>query len=90
VLTVRVPERRDALREYLDGLGIQSAVFYPVPLYEQEAFRRFRGVDAEPCPEAARACRQVLALPLFPEMAGDQVDRVVAAIRDFFRQGASR
>jgi dTDP-4-amino-4,6-dideoxygalactose transaminase len=90
VLTVRVPERRDALREYLDGLGIQSAVFYPVPLYEQEAFRHFRGDDAEPCPEAARACRQVLALPLFPEMTGDQVDRVVAAIRDFYRKGASR
>lgn len=90
VLTVRVPERRDALRQHLDGQGIQSTVFYPVPLYEQEAFRRFRGADADPCPETARACRQVLALPLFPEMTGDQVDRVVEAVHHFFRSGAAR
>ena len=85
VLTVRVPGNRDALREYLETAGIQSTVFYPVPLYDQEAFRRFRPSDADPCPEARKACAEVLTLPLYPEMSLADVDRVVEAIRAFFR-----
>jgi dTDP-3-amino-2,3,6-trideoxy-4-keto-D-glucose/dTDP-3-amino-3,4,6-trideoxy-alpha-D-glucose/dTDP-2,6-dideoxy-D-kanosamine transaminase len=87
VLTVRVPERRDALRAHLESAGVQSTVFYPVPLYDQEAFRRFRAPGGEPCPETARACRQVLSIPLFPEMHTSDIDRVVAAIREFFHAG---
>jgi dTDP-4-amino-4,6-dideoxygalactose transaminase len=89
VLTVRVPQRRDALRDYLDAHGIQSTVFYPVPLYDQEAFRRFRDPGENPCPEAARACSDVLTLPLFPEMSFDDVDRTVATVQEFFRPGRS-
>jgi len=90
VLTVRVLQRRDELRDHLDSCGIQSTVFYPVPLYEQEAFRRFRSPGENPCPEAARACLDVLTLPLFPEMSFDDVDRTVGAIQDFFRAGRSK
>ena len=90
VLTVRIPRKRDALRDHLEAASIQSTVFYPVPLYDQEAFRRFRSSAAEPCPEAARACAEVLTLPLYPEMSLDDVDRVVAAIREFFRQDGHR
>ncbi len=81
VLTVRVPSGRDALRATLETQGIQCTVFYPVPVYEQAAFRRFRG-DA--CPEAERACREVLSLPLYPEMPEAAVERVVGAMRTFF------
>jgi len=84
VLTVRLPGRRDTLREHLESRGIQSAVFYPVPIYEQQAFRRFRSAGGEPCPEAAHACRDVLSLPLYPEMQEQHVDRTVEAIRGFF------
>ena len=74
---VRVADR-DAVKERLAAKGITTAVFYPVPLNEQTCFASL-GQQGR-CPEASRAAREVLALPVFPELADTEVLRVAAAV----------
>ncbi len=80
---VRVP-RRDALREFLKTREIGSEVYYPVPLHLQDALRDL-GYREGAFPEAERASREVLALPIFPALREEEQDCVVDAICAFYR-----
>jgi dTDP-4-amino-4,6-dideoxygalactose transaminase len=71
---VRVRER-DAVRERLSERGIATAVFYPVPLHLQECFAGL-GYREGSFPEAEKASRKVLALPIFAQMSDGEVERV--------------
>lgn len=81
--TVRV-ERRDELQAHLKAKGIGSAVYYPVPLHLQNCFAHL-GYQAGRLPRAERACREVLSLPVFPELTHQQLDYVIETIRGFYR-----
>lgn len=81
-------EERDALRQHLVEAGIDALVHYPAALTEQAAFSRASGA-ANPCPEAERAAREVLSLPLHPGLSEREVERVAAAVRSFFARGRS-
>ncbi len=76
---VRHP-RRDAFRDALAGLGVETAVHYPIPIHLQPVFRRlgFREGDLPVTEEIARTC---VSLPLYPEMPPDTPQRVAEAIR---------
>jgi dTDP-4-amino-4,6-dideoxygalactose transaminase len=74
--------RRDALREFLAARKIGSEIYYPVALHMQDALKRL-GYAAGSFPEAERATREVLALPIFPELREDEQQTVVAAIAEF-------
>jgi len=81
--TVRCAQR-DSLRDYLRTLGIPTEVYYPVPLHLQPAFS-YLGYVAGQLPAAEAASREVLSLPVYPELREAQQDRVVRAIADFYR-----
>jgi dTDP-4-amino-4,6-dideoxygalactose transaminase len=79
---LRAP-RRDDLRAFLAARQIGSEIYYPVPLHLQGALKELGYVEGD-FPEAERAAREVLALPLFPELREDEQERVVSAIAEFF------
>jgi dTDP-4-amino-4,6-dideoxygalactose transaminase len=77
--TVRL-DRRERVRRALERQGIATQVAYPGSLPDQPALVPWRrGVSA--CPEARKAGRQVLSLPLYPELSARAIDRIVSAIR---------
>ena len=79
---IRAP-RRDALREHLTQRGIGSEIYYPVPLHLQRALSDL-GYKAGDFPETEAAAREVLALPMYPELRDDEQQTVVEAIRSFY------
>ncbi len=69
--------RRDAVREKLSAEGIASVVYYPVPLHRMPLYR---GLDLE-LPEAERASREVLSLPIWPTLDSPRIQRVASTLR---------
>jgi dTDP-4-amino-4,6-dideoxygalactose transaminase len=77
-------ERRDELKPFLAERGIQTEIYYPLPLHLQNCFTEL-GYKKGDFSQAELASRHVLALPLYPELTPVQQETVVGAIRDFYR-----
>jgi dTDP-4-amino-4,6-dideoxygalactose transaminase len=81
---VRVPGR-DQVKQTLTDKGIGSAIYYPIPLHLQECFN-YLGHREGDFPESEKACRDVLALPIYPELAEKEIEHVaqelLAAVGD--------
>lgn len=72
---VRVPGpegTRDRVKQRLADRGVGTGVYYPIPLHLQECFA-YLGYKEGDLPESERACREVLALPVYPELPEEQI-----------------
>jgi len=75
---------RDPLRRHLASVGVPTEIYYPEPLHLQPAFA-YLGYGAGRFPASEEASREVLALPIYPELTEEQQDMVVSSIADFYR-----
>lgn len=80
---IRVPEKRDELRQFLTDNRIGTDIYYPVSLHSQECFE-YLGYKENNFPESEKASRETLAIPIFPEMTNEQQDYVVEKVAEFF------
>jgi dTDP-4-amino-4,6-dideoxygalactose transaminase len=80
--TIRVA-KRDALQSSLKERGIGTSVYYPLPLHLQPCFA-YLGYKEGSCPESERAAKEVLSLPIYPELTRAQLDEVVSGVRAFY------
>ena len=74
---IRSP-KRDELRAYLQAEGIGTLIHYPVPVHRQPAYAHFAQGDL---PETERAAREILSLPLYPEIPEEDWQKTAAAIQ---------
>jgi len=84
--TIRVP-KRDELQAFLKEQGVATMVYYPLPLHLQPVFAPL-GYKEGQLPEAEKAAKEVLSLPMFPELKEEQQQYVVEKIAEFYRRFA--
>ncbi len=80
---IRVPSRRDTLRQFLTESGVGTDIYYPVCLHLQECFADL-GYKEDSLPEAEQASKETLALPIYPELRREQIEFVVSKIAEHF------
>jgi dTDP-4-amino-4,6-dideoxygalactose transaminase len=76
-------ERRDDLQSHLKAKGIGHSVYYPLPLHLQPCFA-YLGLREGAFPESEKAAKEVISLPIYPELTESQLDEVVGAVRGFY------
>ncbi|MGB7533669.1 MAG: DegT/DnrJ/EryC1/StrS family aminotransferase [Halobacteriota archaeon] len=82
--TIRVKNgKRDNLKEFLEGQGIGTAVYYPLPLHLQPCFS-FLGYKKGDFPAAEKASKEVLSLPVYPELRKEEREHIIDKILEFF------
>ncbi|MBI4653692.1 MAG: DegT/DnrJ/EryC1/StrS family aminotransferase [Nitrospirae bacterium] len=79
---VRTPQR-DELQEYLNERGISTGIHYKVPIHLQEACRVY-GYKYGDFPETEKACKEILSLPIYPELKDNDIRYIVDAIKEFY------
>jgi len=84
---IRAPHR-DELKIFLRNRGVPSEIYYPLPLHLQPAFQYLEYKSGD-LPQSEMASREVLALPVFPEMTEEQQDFVVDSIAAFYRDATA-
>ena len=81
--TVRITNgKRDALQAYLKDKGVPSMIYYPIPLYEQEAFKSYHDGTTHPVTE--KLCKEVISFPIHTEMEDDVQEFIIQSIKSFF------
>ena len=76
--------KRNELQQYLLELGIPSMIYYPLPLYKQEAFQQFVSTDFS-LATTEQLCDEVLSLPIHTEMNVEDMNSICTCIQSFFK-----
>jgi dTDP-4-amino-4,6-dideoxygalactose transaminase len=82
--TIRAP-KRDELQAFLKENGIATMIYYPLPLHLQPVFKDL-GYKEGDLPEAEKAAKEALSLPMFPELKEEQQEYVVSKIAEFYKK----
>jgi dTDP-4-amino-4,6-dideoxygalactose transaminase len=77
--------KRNELQKYLSEKEIPSMIYYPLPLYKQEAFQQFVTSDFK-LPITEELCNQVLSLPIHTEMNIDKINLICDSVKSFFEK----
>jgi UDP-2-acetamido-2-deoxy-ribo-hexuluronate aminotransferase len=84
--TIRLKNgRRDELKKHLDSKGIPSMIYYPGPLHMQKAYE-YLGYAASDFPVTTQLCKEVLSLPMHPEMEKEQMELIVTSIIEYLKK----
>ncbi len=84
--TIRVKNgKRAELKEFLGSAGIPSMIYYPGPLHLQNAYR-YLGYGENDFPVTTQLCREVLSLPMHPDLEQDQLDHIVQTVLKYFNR----
>lgn len=76
--------KRDELMQHLKEQNIEAGIHYPVPLHLQPVYKNL-GYQQGDFPETEQAARDILSLPMYPELSHAQMERVVETIHDFYK-----
>ncbi|RPJ50269.1 MAG: DegT/DnrJ/EryC1/StrS family aminotransferase [Chloroflexi bacterium] len=82
---IRAP-RRDELQAYLKSCGIGTGVHYPIPNHQQVSLQRLGYAPPEGLPVTENTVKQILSLPMYAELTDAEIEYVVGAIKDFYKQ----
>lgn len=74
-------DERDKLKDYLKNKGITTGIHYPTPIHLQPAYKEFKNLKL---PITEEVCKNILSLPIFPEMSNEQVKYVIEKVKEFF------
>ena len=78
-------KHRNALKNYLEKKGIQCGIHYPLPVHLQPPYRKM-GFKEGLYPNAERWAKEVLSLPIFPDLAKDEIEYIVSSVEEFFKR----
>lgn len=78
-------ESRDELAAYLKQNNVGTSIYYPIPLHLQKCFN-YLGYKEGDFPVAEKVSKEILALPIYPEITEDEVDFVCTAIKNFYKK----
>ena len=81
--TIRA-DNRNGLKKYLEESGIETKIYYPLPLHLQPAFS-YLGFGVGDFPEAERAASEVLSLPIYPQLEIGEQEYIIEKIKEFYR-----
>ena len=88
LFVIQAPDR-DRLQEYLREKEISTGLHYPIPLHLQPCFA-YLGYKEGAFPRAEKSAKRILSLPMYPELAEEQIDYVANSIREFYVRGGAR
>ncbi len=74
---------RDELQEYLDERGISTGIHYKVPIHLQEASKQYNYKQGD-IPQVEKACKEILSLPIYPELKDENINYIVDTIKQFY------
>ncbi len=77
-------DQRDELREHLQANGISTGIHYPIPVHLQTGFSNLGYAEGD-LPETERVCREVLSLPMYPELTSEAVTQIIDSVQQFCR-----
>jgi UDP-2-acetamido-2-deoxy-ribo-hexuluronate aminotransferase len=77
--------RRDDLKKFLESKNIPSMVYYPFPLHMQDAYK-YLNYAADEFPVTASLCKEVLSLPMHPDLEQEQLDYIIFNVLEFFNK----